>query len=1167
MRQAISVFGLLCIAAWASLATAQVTTGSISGTVTDSSGAVLPGVKIELMNEGTGTIRTVSTNSAGRYSAPTLAVGSYRVTGTLEGFQTEVRNGIGLTIGREAIVDMKLQVGAVSQSVEVTGEAPLVQTTEATVSYLVADQTMRDLPLNNRDMSQLILLNPGVTETENPGSQAFNGYGRRLSISGARGEDNTYLMDGGMIGDFRRHIPAGPSGALLGVESTQEFQVLTNSYSAQYGRSLGGVFNSISKSGTNSFHGDVYEFLRNDKFDAKKWETNIITPSSSAVKPPLRRNQFGGTLGGPIKKDKIFFFASYEGTRERLGSNKTPTVLDDNARNGILPSKSGGTYQIAVSPLMQPYINWYPHSTPGAPANGDGTAPFLWTYSQPTTEDYAQGRIDLPNLTSKDSLFFRYTSSISSRDSSPGNGLPGYIQTDSLSSKLMTLSTTRIITPTLLNSVRIHFNRVVPKDDGREPAKCSVSNVIACTPDGVFFTPGQADSPSIGPGNGIGGSNGLTTIGGGGYATKPTIMTSNRFTYQDDATWTKGGHQIQFGGQLERFQLNTSKPNRASGVWTWTSIQQFLAGTCDNLTNNNVANGANGVSLASVPSQCNGNTNSPIITTENSYRGAPPSEVLAGVQSVVNLIGGTIPDGFDTFRRGFRQWTVGMYVQDNWRFSKKLTLNIGLRYEPYTVPYEIHNWLANLRDIYNNSVASIGNPYWHGSSKKDFSPRFGFAYDPFGNGNTSIRGGFGLLFEPNDPNLFYNQMDRMPPLAFDFSLTGNGHFPFSLNEIGAQPTLGPAFATGLNNRSPHMLQYNFSIQRQIGGSDLVSVGYAGSRGLDLVGLAQANTPFAQYDGQALAVPTSTVQTIAGVGTVNNNYSDINLFIPAYNSWYNSLQVTYVRRFSKGLQTQIAYTWQKNLSDSDTAQTANEVSTGSTAGLYTWDRKVQKSLSGYDIKNTLKVNYSWDVPAFKGAKGLVGKILGGWQTSGVLTMHAGHPFGVTAGIPTALSNLRVLSRLPNTNSNFTGPLYYGSPSDATVANQACPTAQTCFQPYFNINAWNIATCDNTNSVATAFGNVGPNCLGPRELGNGGRYTLVGPGLIQWDPAVLKNFAISERTKLQFRAEFFNILNRPNFSTPSSLSLVSSTGQASNTAGRITTTIGSSRNVQFGLKLTF
>lgn len=1070
---------------WAITVYSQVTTGTISGTVSDSSGGVLPRAKIGITNEGTGAVRTALSGPNGYYSVPLLTVGSYKVAASIEGFQTGVRSGIVLTVGREAVVDMKLQVGAVTQTVEVTGEAPLVQTTEATVSYLVSDQTLRDLPLNGRDMSQLILLNPGVTDSETIGRQAFNGYGRRISISGARGEDNTFLLDGGLIGDFRRHIPAGPSGSLLGLESVQEFQVLTNAFGAQYGRTLGGVFNSVSKSGTNAFHGDAYEYLRNDVLDARKWEDNAFR---NGLRPPFRRNQFGGTVGGPIRKDKMFFFAAYEGTRERLASTVIQQVFDDNARQGILPASVGPS--VAVSPLMVPYLNMYPRATPGARNYGDGTQQFVWAYSQPTTEDFGQGRIDLPVLTDKDSFFLRFTGSSASQDIQ--TGFPGYIQASSLSTKFTTVSETHIFSPTLLNTVRVHFSRVFPFDDGRAPA----------VPAGVFITPGQNDPPQLSPGT-------VSTIGGGGFDTKPNYHLSNRYTYQDDAIWTVGGHSLQMGGMAERLQYNSNRSSRDFGVWTWPSLQHFLAGTCGNLP-----------AGLSIPNQCRTPGATAQTTTESRFRGTPP--------------------GTSVYARGFRQWFFALYLQDNWRVNSRLTLNLGVRWEPYTVAKEVSGRVANMRNIFYPNLSSIGSPYWLNKSLRDIGPRFGFAYDLFGTGKTSVRGGFGLLYEPNDPNEFYNPMPNAPPLAFDFDIPATGHFPNARDEIAGQSSAGVAFVLEYwNNKSPHMMQYNFTIQQQIGASNMVSVGYVGSRGNNLVGIKAYNTPFAVYNGRSLEVPTEQ-ELIAKYGTTqpNTNYTDIHYFAPFADSWYNSLQVSYQRRFAVGLQAQLSYTLSKTLSTSDVSQQSYVLGPGSATGKYSWDNRAQKGLSGYDIRNSLVVNYSYDLPFGRGMSGVLGKVLSGWQTTGILTMRSGHPATISVAVPTALSNIGVRSRSPNTNPNFTRKLILGTPSDGQAK-------------YFDRDAFQY-------NVATG--------LGARELGNLGRNTLIGPGLITWNPALFKNITLKEPMNLNFRMEMFNALNRPNYSFPA-VSLAGATGIPTGTAGDITSTVTSARQIQFALKFIF
>jgi outer membrane receptor protein involved in Fe transport len=1060
MRKYRILLAIVVVAMWAAISRAQVTTGTVSGTVSDPSGAVLPGAKIEITNEGTGAVRSVVADSTGHYLAPTLPVGSYRVSASLEGFQTEVRTGITLTVGSQVVMDMKLQVGAVTQSVEVTGEAPLVQTQESTVSYLVSDQTMRDLPLNGRDMSQLILLNPGVTLSVNStGGNAFSGYGKRISIAGMRGEDNIYVLDGGLIGDFRRHIPAGPSGSLLGLESTQEFQVLTNSLSAQYGRMLGGVFNAVSKSGTNEWHGDAYDYLRNSSLDAAKWEDNARGTSGKA---PLRRNQFGGTVGGPIKKDKIFFFLAYESTRESLGITTTNHTITAAAREdgGLVPT---------VSPLMKPYLAQYP--IPNGTDLGSGVANFVRLFKQPTIEHFGQARVDY-QLSSNDSFFVRLTGSNSFRDSS--SGFPGFEQVSNLGTLLVTLSETHIISPTALNTARFHFDRVAPLDTGNFPT----------APPGVQVVPGLPlpVPPNLSPGSGVSGY--------GGFDTAPTDMISNRFTFQDDFNLTKGAHALQFGGLFERLQFNGSFWNRYEGVWTWSSLSLFLDGTCGNIPAN-----------VKKPAQCTAAGATAQTTSENTFRGAPP--------------------GYGTYERGFRSWSFATYVQDNWRLKPNLTLNLGVRWEPYTVPTEVNNLISNLRHV-TDTQGSVGSPYWLNSSWHDIAPRLGFAWSPFASGKTSIRGGAGLFYAPNDPNLYYTQMVRNPPLAYDFTIPGTGHFPDAITEIAAQNTQGPGYAVPYDNmREQHSYQYNFTIQQQIGANNVVSVGYAGSRGIDLLGVGDINMPQAVFDGVSLAMPV-------GAQLVNPAYSSIVLYANNTNSWYNGLLTSYQRRLSHGLQAQVAYTWSKGLAEADSGQTAGGVTGGGGRMKYPADHHAQRGLSGYDFSQVFTFSYSYDLPG--GTKsGLMGRLLGGWQTTGVLNLRTGQPQSFTTSVPTALVPLAVTPASPNAVAGCTPVIHTRNPDQYFETN--------CFTP-----------------------------PGARELGNVARNTLIGPGAVTWNPALFKKFALTERMNLEFRTEFFNILNRANYGPPAS-SLFSAAGVPTAGVGKINNTTTESRQIQFALKLTF
>ena len=425
---------------------AQVSTGTISGTVRDSSGAVLPQVEVVVLNQDTGISRTVKTDSGGHYSAVSLNLGNYQVTGTRDGFQTVVRNGIVLTVGQEAIVDLSLPVGTVSQTVTVTGGAPLVETTTASLGFLVDETTIRALPLNGRSWDQLALIQPGVILTSpgpTGGAPYAFGTGKRFTVGGQRSISNSFLLDGTDVNDQSNGTPGGAAGTNLGVDTIQEFKIFTNSFKAEFGHSSGSVTTAVTRSGTNDFHGTAFEYIRNSVLDAR----NYFDPSSGP--PAFRRNQFGGVLGGPIKKDKTFFFGGYEGLRQGLATTQTAIVPTALARQGILPS---GT--VPVNPDIVPYLNLYP--LPNGTDFGDGTGAFLSVPTVPTNEDNSMVRVD-HQLNARTSLSARYmfdTDSVSAQQQ-----LPDYFIDEATRRQYLTLQANTVLSAKALNSFRFAFNR------------------------------------------------------------------------------------------------------------------------------------------------------------------------------------------------------------------------------------------------------------------------------------------------------------------------------------------------------------------------------------------------------------------------------------------------------------------------------------------------------------------------------------------------------------------------------------------------------------------------------------------------------------------------------------------------------------------------------------
>lgn len=1062
MRRHVVMFAIAAFLVSLRVGVAQVTTGTISGTVTDSTGAVVAGAKVVVDNQDTGASRTVVTDASGRYMAPSLSLGNYKVTTSMEGFQTEVRSGIVLTIGREAVVNMQLSIGAVTQTVEVAGEAPLVETTQATLSYLANDRTIRELPLNGRDMTQLILLNPGVNEAVNAaGTSAFQGWAKKVSISGARSEDSTFLLDGTYIADMNHHIPSGPSGALLGVETVREFQVLTNSFGAQYGRTMGGVLNAVSKSGTNDLHGDLYEFLRNSKLDARNFfDRDPSNPTKRSDPPPFKRNQFGGTLGGPIATDKTFFFLAYEGMRERLSTTKSTVVPDEASRTGRLPNAT-----VTVAQSVRPFIELFPMPTPGGRNYGDGTAEYIFVAPQPTQDDFGQTRID-HQLSANDSMFGRFT--ISNSQQEVLLSYPGYVQIPSMHTRLFTLSDTHIISPTKLLVLRTYFNRVNPVDEGSNPT---------VRPD-QESVPGQGP-PSLSP-SGI-------TANGGQYGVPRQWFTTNRFGYMGDINHTVGAHALQYGGMLERLQFNQSFPNRPYGTWQFGNLQSFLQG---------------------VP---------------NRFRGTPPQ------------YGDSIA--------GARQWFGALYIQDDWRLSSKLTVNLGVRWEPYSVPTEVNGKIANQRNITDFLVT--GDPLWKNKSWFDIGPRFGFAYNPLASGTLAIRGGFGITFLPNDPNVYRNELNRNtvvnPELNFAVTPATN-MFPNGLAQVDTYRAAGnygqsPAIIFE-NFKTPRVYQYNLNVQQQIGSTSVVVVGFAGSRGVNQTSFSDYNAPLAVFDGESLMYPV-------GATRFNPKFDAINFTATNANAWYNALNMSYQRRFASGFQGQVGYTWAKALSMSETAQLAEYSGGGAGPMYYAHDPKTSKGLSGFGVAHTLTVNYSYNLPFGNGMTGAAGRMLSGWQLTGIVAAQTGQPFALSRTVPTAINAIFAATTRPNRDMSVP----WDKITSGTTAGCAGVAA-----------GQKLGTADLYLDPCAFYAPTA------RQLGNLGRNVVTAPGIFKLDFGLTKETGITERTKLQFRAEGFNILNRANLGKPAS-NLFTATNARVGSTGQITNTVGSARQVQLSLKLLF
>lgn len=540
------------------LISAQVTTGNISGVVQDSTGALMPGATITVKNLDTGLARTVTTDEGGRYSAPNLSLGNYEVRAEQSGFQTELRRGITLTVGREAVVNITLQVGSVSQMLTVTAEAPLVESTTASMGSLVDDRTVRELPLNGRSYDQLAILQPGVVTlgAGSAGTSFDYGAGKRFSVSGSRSYANSFLLDGTDINDHSGGTPGGAAGNNLGVEGIREFKILTNTANAEYGRASGGIISAVTRSGTNELHGSAFEFLRNSAMDAR----NFFDQSGV---PPFKRNQFGGALGGPIKKDKTFFFGTYEGLRQSLGTTGIGFVPTVQAKQGILPTKVVPGGSVPVNPAMKPFLGLFPD--PNGQDFGDGTGEYISSRSVVTNNNYFMLRGD-HQLSDKTSLFARY--------SYDGDSVvdPGYANigvfkvTQQALRQYATIQASSILSAAVLNSFRVAYNRANQVAD-------NIPNKPL--PPEYSFIPGQTfGTIQVGAGTGVRSLAILGTDNG-----SPRQFVYNLFQWADDVTLVKGRHSAKAGVDIKRMRDNAALNQSQRGVYTFTSMLTLIAGT------------------------------------------------------------------------------------------------------------------------------------------------------------------------------------------------------------------------------------------------------------------------------------------------------------------------------------------------------------------------------------------------------------------------------------------------------------------------------------------------------------------------------------------------------------------------------------------------------------
>ena len=1068
---------------------AQVVGATLSGTVTDPSSSIIPNAQVSIVNAGTGVPRNVTTNGDGYYTAPNLLPGSYGVTVAAAGFKTLVRSGVTLTVGAEQVLNLSMEVGQASQKVEVTGEAPTVELSSAALGDVVNSITVEELPLNGRDWSQLATLEPGVhrPDTQQAAYGGFigpRGWGFQLIIAGTRPQENNYRIDGVTANDAAGGSPGSVLGFTLGVDAVAEFSVVTANQSAEYGRTSGGVINAITRSGSNQFHGDAYWFLRDEGMDSKG--------AFDSTRPPFHRNQFGGSVGGPIWKDKTFFFVNYEGFRQDLGTTSVNNVPSANARNGIIstagaplascPSGSTllvpGSSNVCVSNAVIPYLPLYPLPNAGLVGAGD-IGHFNVVGSTTSTENFITNRID-QKISAKDSLSFVWLYDWASilAPSSLNLVLNGNQSKRASGS----LEETHTFSSSLLNIFRIGYSLNYPIQN--QPVKALVP-LAADTSLGAV--PGQAAPwinvaglPSVQP------LASVTTQG----------QSFNSYQLYDDAFLTKGAHTFKFGFAVEYDRHNASTLGFVAGQFAFPSLLGLLQNQPTN------------------------------------FRGPSTRTVF------------------------FRQTLVGGYFSDDWHVRPNLTLNLGLRYETMMDLHEANNQLSNLQSI-SAPAPFLGVPTIQNPTRHNFEPRVGFAWDPFRDGKTSVRGAFGMFdIFPMSSEFMAAEISVAPFVKGGLTVGGlaQGSFPTILTtDLGNSPLPGQLkylSAEYIPHRN-YVMIWNLSVQRQLTPSTSVTLGYVGNHGVHMLNM--------NSDDGNVVLPTVTSAGLMwpnpiGSGTkVNPALGAIAVQTWGGSSLYDALLASLTKKLSHGLQGQVAYTWSKGL-DTGSAATVSDEYTNSLVNPYWFCPSCMRGLSDFNIAQDITFSLTWDAPTPNHWGGVASHVLGGWELGAIFTAHTGTPITpVITGNPLG--------------ENGSAPLDFPSRlQSAACANPVNPGSIN----YVNLSCFTLPSLPASNPLSAncvAFKAAPGTCA--NLAGEAGRNSIIGPGFVNLDFSLFKNNyirRISETFNVQFRAEVFNILNHQNFATPfDNNAFFDGTGTPIPGAGQIDALVGTARQVQLALKV--
>ena len=1050
------LFGLVATLApaWAEV------TASISGKVEDATGTPVSGATLTARSLDTGVLRSATTDDGGNFRILALPLGRQEVRAEKTGFKAAVRQGINLEVGQEGIVNLRLEVGDFVQQVVVTEAIPLVNTTAATVSGVVGEREVKDLPLNGRSFDNLIALNPGaINFSAMKSANTSTSDGNTFTVAGRRPGDNLFLLNGiEYTGASQLAVtPGGVSGELLGIDAVREFNVLTDTYPVEYGKRAGAQVDVVTQSGSNTVHGSVFEFLRNGALDARNF-------FDRAFVPPFRRNQFGGALGGPIRKNRLFLFGNYEGFRQSLAVSSVSVVPDAQARLGLLPDSSGAEARVAgLNRNMLAYMPLWPQPNgPELLANGisSGTALSYNNPKQSIREDFGTLRADYTPR-DRDSLRASYT--IDDGHSLVPLADPLFGSDTMLRMQVASLEETHIVSPAILNTFRAGFSRAGFNLDSSPLASfpSSLSFVAGGGPGGIIVgggttTTGLAAIASAGPNNAAGVWN-----------------RRNLHTFSDGVRMIRGKHQIGFGVWFQRIEDNEDTASRRLGVASFTSLTTLLEGTAS--------------TFQVVPA---------------------PNEL------------------------GWRSLFGAWYFSDTIKLRPNLTLRAGIRHE-FTTGWNEEsgraaNYLTGADGVLETNPRVGGAAFTENRAKRLIGPRVGLAWDPSGNGKTAVRTGFGVYYSLIDALAFL--LNSLPPYNGTVSYS-NVPLASVLPVIpGVPPPPSTTFAPqGVqpDARTPAVAEWNFTVERQLDRNTVLRLAYVGSHGYHGLLSIDPNSIPAQVCSSAAGctaggTPGTARSTVPQgaqyipIASRPNPYLGAGFFwYTEGNSSYHALQVDVMRRLTKGLEFRANYTWSKNL-DMNSGLTGAQAQNQAQMIMDRNDLPRDWGPAALNIASQASISGHYELP------------FGGWQLNGIATLLSGFPFTPLVGSNRSGDGDTRNPDRPSLNPSFTGPVVPGSPNQ-----------------WFNPNAFALP-------AAGTWGTLG-------------RGTFTGPGLADVDVSLFKNTAFAERATLQFRAEFFNALNHANFGPPNAT--VFSSGAASASAGLITATATTSRQIQCGLKLIF